>query len=527
MTAFDPYYQWLGIRDVERPPNHYRLLGLDPFEEDLQVISVAADRQMAHLRTFQNGPHAGASQQLLNEVALARVCLLDAERKRAYDQQLLVKKTTDRLAAAQVPSAQAHTQAVDAALETPEVRPRIQVASPRGATRSVAGSHTPPVMLGRPGRGNRDQLPRKWIVSIVAALLLFCVAGWWYRYRVDRFAQSPPQTRRAASPIPQAPREPETVEPGETVEREGRSDSGRPREESAEGGAEGREEDAAPPDTSVAATATPAPATPAKPAEASQPEAGGTIAGAAVVKTGPSTVAPDWNPVDLEVAVRPLSIRSTDESSALVARLGRREVDAVRGTLNSWLKPGAVAPPSLKRDDLHLVFDLMDEFWSAVDAALEEVQPGTSLTFKTWQVTVHEKTSNGLVLEMKTGKRHAFDTRRDVIHRDLALALVEHHYRHSLPTAWRMAGLFLMLDSQGDVERAKDYLGRAEAEGFSTGFVLDAVRRLVGSSAAAANARVDRPGLDPEAALVSFRTLNYQGSPRSPWLVTLSPSCLV
>jgi hypothetical protein len=211
----------------------------------------------------------------------------------------------------------------------------------------------------------------------------------------------------------------------------------------------------------------------------------------------------------LEVAVRPLSIRSTDEAAALVARLGRREVDAVRGTLNSWLKPGAVAPPSLKRDDLHLVFDLMDEFWSAVDAGLEEVQPGTSLKFKSWEVTVHEKTSTGLVLEMKTGQRHTFDTRQAAIHRELAMALVEHHYRHSRPTAWRMTGLFLMLDSQGDVERAKDYLGRAEAEGFSTGFVLDAVRRLVGSSAAAANSLGDRPGLAPDAALVSFRALNY------------------
>ncbi len=53
--AFDPYLQWLAIRDPKRPPNHYRLLGVDPFESDLEVIQNAADRQMTHIRRFQGG----------------------------------------------------------------------------------------------------------------------------------------------------------------------------------------------------------------------------------------------------------------------------------------------------------------------------------------------------------------------------------------------------------------------------------------------------------------------------------------
>jgi hypothetical protein len=43
---------------------------------------------MAHLRTFQTGPRASFTQQLLNEVAAARVCLLNSEAKAAYDQML-------------------------------------------------------------------------------------------------------------------------------------------------------------------------------------------------------------------------------------------------------------------------------------------------------------------------------------------------------------------------------------------------------------------------------------------------------
>lgn len=87
-THFDPYLQWLGIRDPQRPPNHYRLLGLELFENDASVISMSADRQMAHLRNFKTGPEAEVAERLLNELSSARLCLLKAERKAAYDHQL-------------------------------------------------------------------------------------------------------------------------------------------------------------------------------------------------------------------------------------------------------------------------------------------------------------------------------------------------------------------------------------------------------------------------------------------------------
>jgi hypothetical protein len=86
--AFDPYHQWLGIPPAEQPPNHYRLLGVPLFEADANVIAHAADQRMAHLRTFQAGPHGKVSQRLLNAVAAARVCLLNAEKKAAYDASL-------------------------------------------------------------------------------------------------------------------------------------------------------------------------------------------------------------------------------------------------------------------------------------------------------------------------------------------------------------------------------------------------------------------------------------------------------
>ncbi len=88
---FDPYYKWLAIPPEDQPPDHYRLLGVQRFESDADVIATAADQRMAHLRTFQAGKHGAHSQQLLNEIAVARVCLLNPTRKSAYDQQLRVR----------------------------------------------------------------------------------------------------------------------------------------------------------------------------------------------------------------------------------------------------------------------------------------------------------------------------------------------------------------------------------------------------------------------------------------------------
>lgn len=97
--AFDPYHKWLGIPAAEQPADHYRLLSIARFESDRDVIEGAADRQMAHVRTFQAGPHSALSQRILNELAAAKLRLLDPQKKAAYDAEL-----RHRLDAAQRPT---------------------------------------------------------------------------------------------------------------------------------------------------------------------------------------------------------------------------------------------------------------------------------------------------------------------------------------------------------------------------------------------------------------------------------------
>lgn len=87
-NAFDPYHTWLGIAPSEQPPNHYRLLGIALYESDPDVISNAADRQMAHIRTFQSGKYSKESQKILNELSAARVLLLDPKKHAEYDAKL-------------------------------------------------------------------------------------------------------------------------------------------------------------------------------------------------------------------------------------------------------------------------------------------------------------------------------------------------------------------------------------------------------------------------------------------------------
>ena len=87
---FDPYLKWLGIRPEDRPADHYRLLGIDRFEDDLDVIENAAHRQAAFVKTFRLGEHVDCCEKLLAEIATARLCLLDPRKKETYDNSLRI-----------------------------------------------------------------------------------------------------------------------------------------------------------------------------------------------------------------------------------------------------------------------------------------------------------------------------------------------------------------------------------------------------------------------------------------------------
>ncbi len=87
-NEFDYYHQLLGIPPSEQPPNHYRLLGVTVFEAESSVINHAAARQMRYVREIASSNFAEISQQLLNELSTAKLCLLDPAKKQDYDNRL-------------------------------------------------------------------------------------------------------------------------------------------------------------------------------------------------------------------------------------------------------------------------------------------------------------------------------------------------------------------------------------------------------------------------------------------------------
>ena len=90
-TSFDPYHKWLGIPPKDQPPHYYRLLGIDLFEGDAEVIEAAANRQMTYIQGCATGEYVAESQQLMTEITKARIALLDQKKRAVYDQRLKKK----------------------------------------------------------------------------------------------------------------------------------------------------------------------------------------------------------------------------------------------------------------------------------------------------------------------------------------------------------------------------------------------------------------------------------------------------
>ena len=165
--TFDPYYKWLGIPPADQPPNHYRLLGIPLFESDRDVIANAADQRMGHIRAFQTGEHSALSQEILNEISAARVCLLNAEKKTQYDAALQRGEAAKKLPKA-------------TALETPPLQPPPVETDNELDLESLASS----AVTHHPHPRRRKKAPwRAWaiagaaVVALVVISVFFLVSG--------------------------------------------------------------------------------------------------------------------------------------------------------------------------------------------------------------------------------------------------------------------------------------------------------------------------------------------------------------
>ncbi len=187
-TAFDPYYTWLGIPPHQQPADHYRLLGVQPFEGNVDVISHALDQRLAYVRTFQNGRRGDLSQTILNELALAGTCLLDPASRRRYDAALRSERKAEATAAASAkpapaprrPPRKAESPAATSGNKPPSRRPAPSApdfprSTPAGSSSAGAsvGVTTSPLAGRRPLATRRDSSGGRsmlmWTAIVVVA----------------------------------------------------------------------------------------------------------------------------------------------------------------------------------------------------------------------------------------------------------------------------------------------------------------------------------------------------------------------
>jgi hypothetical protein len=198
---FDPYRKWLGIPEDQRPPTHYQLLGISPDEHDIDVIEAAVLRQSSFVRNFQAGTHADDATRLLNEIASARICLLDRQKRAKYDAELTGRPAPksaghssarhsdlgiDVTAAHEAPSTRRSPQPTHH--PTPQPAPRVaapsidldQLLAPAPRRAATAGRRTTlrnPSMVGR-RRAHPANVGYVWQIPLltVIAIILLLVA---------------------------------------------------------------------------------------------------------------------------------------------------------------------------------------------------------------------------------------------------------------------------------------------------------------------------------------------------------------
>ena len=188
MADFDPYHKWLGIAPKDQPPHHYRLLGIDLFESDPDVIDAAANKQMAFLQSCATGPKLVFSQRLLNEIAAARLCLLNGKEKATYDAKVREQfATQEHRKSVSVSKADTSTKPVDES-EAEGNLPDFNVEEPFGIEDLIR--QAPKRSSSRTNQGF-SFFPK----LIVVALLVCCAVGLFIR-----FGKSKPDLDEDATP---------------------------------------------------------------------------------------------------------------------------------------------------------------------------------------------------------------------------------------------------------------------------------------------------------------------------------------
>ncbi|MEN6498829.1 MAG: hypothetical protein ABFD16_31365 [Thermoguttaceae bacterium] len=417
--AFDPYRQWLGIQDPQRPPNLYHLVGVERFEQDLIAIANAADRQMAQVRNHQAGQQAEEAQRLFQELISAKLCLLDPKRKADYDALLRAQMSGAYAMPAPTPaSPPTEYQAVgynDGYLAVPQPVP--QATEPdtglTPATKIVIGS-----LSG-------------------AILLLLVLIVWLTGSRTP--PPSEPSTQVAAGTKPEATTKPSS--------------------------APAKPATAAKPETKV----NPSP-TPPKSATSS-------VLSAPLVKSDdglppkqPSAeVMPAVQPEPSKPAFPAATQPARAADALLAARIAMAKRDLIAAAEQLDLASSLVTAAELSElNRLKELLGSLGAFWRAVRSGMAELKPGETLDVTGRKLLVTSATTEDLVVRSGTQ-----EVRFTIANLPPALALVLCERKlANQPSAGVLKATFLVFDPRGDKRLARQWCDQAAQDGLSVAALL-------------------------------------------------------
>ncbi len=459
--AFDPYLHWLGIRDPQRPPNYYRLLGVELFESDPVVLTNAADRQMAHVRTFQTGPRSAESQRILNELAAAKVCLLNPEKKAAYDARL---RQELGLAAAGLPGA-----------------PPIVAAAGGAAAETSDWSFIRQELPRRPAA--RPFMPAVWLLVAVLAAMAVVLAGLIVFVLTTGPGVAVPRATEPAGPLAQG--EPaggisggeavpkKSAKPADTsAGKSGAESAGKPGAESVgpslpqpSAGAKngGRPSTAAtaakkPPVGPAGKTpkepGSPLPAELPSPAALPSPE----VPSLPRVASKPSSTMPG------EPATAPLPEPIPPVANSLAAaREALRARDTGKALAHLELAEKAAQPSEKPEvDRLRMATGLLDVYWRTVRVRLAQLKPGERIAYAGQPATVVAATEESLVLD-RGGQTMTLALA--ALPREVVEPLAEAGLPADVPGSLLARAAFELFDAAGDRQKAVVWLRKAAAAG--------------------------------------------------------------
>ncbi|GAB6166011.1 hypothetical protein JCM19992_20110 [Thermostilla marina] len=513
-SPFNPYHQWLNRPPDFEPQDHYSLLGIPRFTEDLDTIRRTADALLASVRRIRPGEHLKEWARLLDELETAKKSLLDPDSKAAYDASLRGSKPTsttgDTTARSARPSPPQFSYRPKAALgpARPEpsptsmttlAQPDETAASPvddRPVSSMPRPAISPQTSVPKPKLGTVDVLYRAGAFGLLlVAVVLAGIVVQRVRAHLQLQAEtqladaskpargeeppSPPPVTLPATPEPgagtatatSAPLPPQAASPKENGKPSSAAGSGSPVTTSTNDNDAGQDPPAVIDASGSDAANEPANALPAaEPAGQSPP--------AAPVPVAPSSEpVPPSPPVATEGTPSGSAADPPDDAFIEAARevwqaMAERNPDVARARLN--------ALAATVRDDrgrnvvrsLDQLLNHLEEFWRALAQGVARLEGGEEFAIGETYIIVVDSTPRELTIR-------AAGQNRTYLIRDIPDVLIRLIVRRTFatdPQTQSIYAAYLAVDPKGDPAQARRIWETAQRQGVDTHWLIEALR---------------------------------------------------